>query len=101
MGCRRSPFLNNIADLQETETMYSGWKATSFSPTSTGPTAPYKDTHTTLAVVQSVWILPCFNEAWKNCVNVGVSSSASVLSNLVWSNLLGFFLVLMRLGRIV
>ena len=38
-------------------------------------------------MVQSVGILPCFNEAWKNCVNVGVSSSASVLSNLVgmWS----------------
>ena len=37
---------------------------------------------TTLAVVQSVGIVPCFNEAWKN-----VSSSASVLSSLVgmWS----------------
>ncbi len=36
---------------------------------------------TTLAVVQSVGIVPCFN------VNVGVSSSASVLSSLVgmWS----------------
>ena len=33
---------------------------------------------TTLAVVQSVGIVPCFNEAWKNSVNVGVSSSASV-----------------------
>ena len=42
---------------------------------------------TTLAVVQSVGIVPCFNEAWKNSVNVGVSSSASVLSSLVgmWS----------------
>ena len=32
-------------------------------------------------------IIPCFNEAWKNSVNVGVSSSASVLSSLVgmWS----------------
>ena len=38
---------------------------------------------TTLAVVQSVGIVPCFNEAWKNSVNVGVSSSASVLSSLV------------------
>ena len=37
--------------------------------------------------VQSIGIVPCFNEAWKNSVNVGVSSSASVLSNLVgmWS----------------
>ena len=35
---------------------------------------------TTLAVVQSIGIkfVPCFNEAWKNSVNVGVSSSASV-----------------------
>ena len=42
---------------------------------------------TTFAVVQSVGIVPCFSEAWKNCVNVGVSSSASVLSNFVgmWS----------------
>ena len=29
---------------------------------------------TTLAVVQSVGIVPCFNEAWKNSVNMGVSS---------------------------
>ena len=36
---------------------------------------------TTFAVVQSVGIVPCFSEAWKNSVNVGVSSSASVLSN--------------------
>ena len=27
--------------------------------------------------------IPCFSEAWKNSVNVGVSSSASVLSNVV------------------
>ena len=43
---------------------------------------------TTLAVVQSIGIVPCFNEAWKNSVNVGVSSYASVFfSNLVgmWS----------------
>ena len=42
---------------------------------------------TTLAVVQSVGIIPCFSEAWNNSVNVGVSSSASVLSSLVgmWS----------------
>ena len=38
---------------------------------------------TTFAVVQSVGIVPCFSEAWKNSVNVGVSSSASVLSNVV------------------
>ena len=38
---------------------------------------------TTLAVVQSVWIVPCFKKARKNGVNVGVSSSASVLSSLV------------------
>ena len=33
------------------------------------------------------WDCSLFNEAWKNSVNVGVSSSASVLSNLVgmWS----------------
>ena len=39
-------------------------------------------------MVQSIGIVPCFNEAWKNSVNVGVSSSASVLSNLVgmWSS---------------
>ena len=38
-------------------------------------------------MVQSVRIVSCFNEAWKNSVNVGVSSSASVLSSLVgmWS----------------
>ena len=38
---------------------------------------------TTLAVVQSVGMVPCFSEAWKNSVNVGVNSSASVLSSLV------------------
>ena len=27
---------------------------------------------TTFAVVQSVGIVPCFSEAWKNSVNVGV-----------------------------
>ena len=38
-------------------------------------------------MVQSIGIVPCFNEAWKKSVNVGVSSSSSVLSNLVgmWS----------------
>ena len=38
-------------------------------------------------MVQAIGIAPCFNEAWKNSVNMGVSSSASVLSNLVgmWS----------------
>ena len=42
---------------------------------------------TTLAVVQSVGIIPSFSVAWKDSVNVGVSSSASVLSSLVgmWS----------------
>ena len=42
---------------------------------------------TTFAVVQSVGIVPCFSDALKNSVNVGVSSSASVLSNVVgmWS----------------
>ena len=34
---------------------------------------------TTLAVVQSVGVVPYFNEVWKNSVNVGVSSSSSVL----------------------
>ena len=34
---------------------------------------------TTLAVIQSVGIVPCFNEAWKNSLNVDVSSSTSVL----------------------
>ena len=36
---------------------------------------------------QSVGIVPCFNDAWKNSVNVGVSLSASVLGSLVntWS----------------
>ena len=38
---------------------------------------------TTLTVVQSVGMVPCFSEAWKNSVNVGVNSSASVLSSLV------------------
>ena len=50
---------------------------------------------TTLAVVQSIGIVPCFNEAWKNSVNVGVSSSARCLSNLVgnvvWSGCFVFF----------
>ena len=36
------------------------------------------DMGTTLAVVQSVGIVPCFNEAQENSVNVGVSSSESV-----------------------
>ena len=49
--------------------------------------SPFLNMGTTLAVVQSIRIFPCFNEAWKNSVNVGVSSSASALSNLVgmWS----------------
>ena len=49
--------------------------------------SPFLNMGTTLAVIQSVGIIPCFNEAWKNSVNVGVSSSASVLSSLVgmWS----------------
>ena len=38
---------------------------------------------TTLAVVQSIGKVPCFSEAWKNSVNVGVNSFASVLSSLV------------------
>ena len=37
---------------------------------------------TTLAVVQSIGIAPCFIETWKNSVNMGVSSSASVL--VIW-----------------
>ena len=49
--------------------------------------SPFLNMGTTLAVVQSVGIIPCFSEAWKNSVNVGVISSASVLSSLVgmWS----------------
>ena len=49
--------------------------------------SPFLNMGTTLAVVQSVGIIPCFSEAWKNSVYVGVSSSASVLSSLVgmWS----------------
>ena len=49
--------------------------------------SPFLNIGTTLAVVQSIGIAPCFIEAWKNSVNMGVSSSASVLSNLVgmWS----------------
>ena len=49
--------------------------------------SPFLNMGTTLAVVQSIGIVPCFIEAWKNNVNMGVSSSASVLSNLVgmWS----------------
>ena len=38
---------------------------------------------TILAVGQSIGMVPCFSEAWKNSVNVGVSSSASILSSLV------------------
>ena len=34
---------------------------------------------TTLAVVQSIGMVSCFSEAWKNSMNVGVNSSASVL----------------------
>ena len=45
--------------------------------------SPLLNMGTTLAVVQSIGIVPCFNEAWKNSVNVDVSSSASVLTNLV------------------
>ena len=40
--------------------------------------SPFLNMGTTLGVVQSVGIAPCFNEAWKNSVNMGVSSSASV-----------------------
>ena len=49
--------------------------------------SPFLNMGTTLAVVQSVGIIPCFSEAWKNSVNVGVISSASVLGSLVgmWS----------------
>ena len=49
--------------------------------------SPFLNMGTTLGVVQSVGIVPCFNVAWKKSVNVGVSSSASVLSSLVgmWS----------------
>ena len=46
---------------------------------------------TTFAVVQSVGIVPCFSEAWKNSVNVGVSSSASVGGYVVWSGCFVFF----------
>ena len=49
--------------------------------------SPFLNMGTTLAVVQSIGIVPCFNEAWKNSVNAGVSSSASVLSNLVGTGL--------------
>ena len=45
--------------------------------------SPFLNMGTTLAVVQSIGIAPCFIEAWKNSVNMGVNSSASVLSNLV------------------
>ena len=45
--------------------------------------SPFLNMGTTLAVVQSVGIIPCFSEAWKNSVNVGVISSASVLSSLL------------------
>ena len=45
--------------------------------------SPFLNMGTTLTVVQSIGIVPCFNLAWKNSVNMGVSSSASVLSNLV------------------
>ena len=38
--------------------------------------SPFLNMGTTLAVVQSIGIVPCFNEAWKNSVNMGVSSSA-------------------------
>ena len=49
--------------------------------------SPFLNMGTTLAVVQSIGIVPCFNESWTNSVNVGVSSSARFLSNLVgmWS----------------
>ena len=40
---------------------------------------------TTFAVVQSVGIVPCFSEAWKNSVNVGVSSSATCQFVGMWS----------------
>ena len=55
--------------------------------------SPFLNMGTTLAVVQSVGIIPCFSEAWKNSVNVGVSSSASVLSSLVgmWSDPVALF----------
>ena len=46
--------------------------------------SPFLNMGTTLAVVQSIGIVLCFNEAWKNSGNVGVSSSASALI-VVWS----------------
>ena len=58
--------------------------------------SPFLNMGTTLAVVQFMGIVPCFIEAWKNSVNMGVSSSASVLSNkiggyVVWSGCFVFF----------
>ena len=54
--------------------------------------SPFLNMGTTLAVVQSIGFVPYFNEAWKNSMNVGVISSASVLSNLVgmWSGPVAF-----------
>ena len=50
-------------------------------------TVPFLNMGTTLAVIESVGIVPCFSGACKNIVNVGVSLSASVSSNFVgmWS----------------
>ena len=56
--------------------------------------SPFLNMGTTLAVVQSIGMVPCFSESWKNSVNVGVSSSASVLSidgYEVWSSCVVFF----------
>ena len=39
--------------------------------------SPFLNMGTTLAVVQSVGIVPCFDEAWENSVNVGVSLSVA------------------------
>ena len=37
--------------------------------------SPFLNMGTTLAMVQSIGMVPCFNEGWKNSVTVGVSSS--------------------------
>ena len=41
--------------------------------------SPFLNMGTTLAVVQSIGIVPCFNEAWKNSVNMGVRHNLWVI----------------------
>ena len=59
--------------------------------------SPFLNMGTTLAVVESIGIVPCFNEAWKNSVNVGVRYERSY--NDGWSLTTGYMLTCFQFTR--